>query len=239
MFCADCALNIAVAVECGFPLAHLTWCAVHVLRAISKSEIKSKFVSNENYETFYILMDFLTLRIDTTDEQQMKEESTAAYENLVTLLEQAEPTAFNYFAKQWRPHLVKWMIMHRGSNEATNNVSESHFRQIKYTVFLGKKHIRIDDFVNMIIREVFPSYLLKIRVANSRDPETRFMRVLQKEKGITEEKRFIQREKCKAILMFLFNALENEAIQPEGYISQLSLLAEIAQEEIEKKIEND
>ncbi|EAY04766.1 hypothetical protein TVAG_289080 [Trichomonas vaginalis G3] len=118
----------------------------------------------------------------------MKEESITAYENLVTLLEQEEPTAFNYFAKQWRLHLDKWMIMHPGSNEATNNVSEGHFRQIKYTFFLGKNHIRIDDFVNMIIREVFPSYLLKIRVANSRDPETRFMRVLQKAKEITDKK---------------------------------------------------
>ncbi|EAX74314.1 hypothetical protein TVAG_579450 [Trichomonas vaginalis G3] len=70
---ADCALNIARAIEDGFPLAQLSWCAVHVLRACAK--VGSYFDNPQNFENFYLAMDFLTLRADATNAEKLAEES--------------------------------------------------------------------------------------------------------------------------------------------------------------------
>lgn len=90
-FSADCALNICSAIERGFPMAHLSWCALHVLKAIEKQA--ALFKTRDNFEMFYLWMDYLTFR---ATEKDAKEQSEAVYDEILSVLEQ-EPKAKEYF----------------------------------------------------------------------------------------------------------------------------------------------
>lgn len=224
VFCADCALNIYKAIETFFPSAHVVWCAVHVLRAISRNS--DKFRETENFETFYQAMDILTLRCGNN------EEASEVYDHLLNILAE-EPEAEKYFDKQWRGYKDSWMMIYRGEGDSTNNVSESHFRQIKSQFFNGKKHQRIDDVVSTLITQAIPYYLTRMRVDNVRNDNLiaswKYIKGLFRLKPKKNEHKAIE---CVRILANILDGIKSRAIDPNIIYPTLKVLEEKVRQEI-------
>ena len=158
-FCADCAKQIYTAIETCFPLSRVIWCAVHVLRAVQRQT--SLFDSMENFESFLLLMDQLTLRNNDV------QESEQFYEELVEILEGSEPRAFEYFSNTWLKHKEKWMMCYRQDADSTNNISETHFRQLKHFYFVEERNLPIDKLFVKLVTKVTPTFVIKIAVFNN------------------------------------------------------------------------
>ncbi|EAY08567.1 hypothetical protein TVAG_190900 [Trichomonas vaginalis G3] len=229
---ADCALNIARTIEDGFPLAQLSWCAVHVLRACAK--VGSYFDNPQNFENFYLAMDFLTLRADATNAEKLAEESDETYEFWTTMLEEEEPRALKYFDKQWRRTKEHWMMLYRGEGDSTNNIAESHFHQLKQTFFLGKKNERIDDIVITLITVVIPNAIIKVQVANVLNEE-RAVRILTRAGNQIVEQRASKHDECLKLIQHILEIVESRRIEPNVLIPSLKAILNLAQRSLKEE----
>ena len=88
----------------------------------------------ENFESFLLLMDQLTLRNNDV------QESEQFYEELVEILEGSEPRAFEYFSNTWLKHKEKWMMCYRQDADSTNNILHYEATTSHNEVFFGFQH---------------------------------------------------------------------------------------------------
>lgn len=175
--------------------------------AISKNQIQEKFSSNEIFFEFYLIMDYLVFRYSDP------KESEKAYSDLIDVLSK-EPLAINYFNRQWRPYLHLWMAQYRGDGDSTNNISESHFKQLKHSFFLGKKHMCVDDFFLNIFTSVIPTFLIKVHAANN-DKRKQTVNLLQKAQEDSRYETEIIRDEVLRQLKFVCEVVEERGIEPE------------------------
>ncbi|EAX87290.1 hypothetical protein TVAG_400010 [Trichomonas vaginalis G3] len=76
----------------------------------------------------------LVFKLDAEHE----EEANAAYDQVLELLD-TDPTASQYFNRQWRYNISRWIARDRREGDATNNIAEAHFRTLKHDYFPDRK----------------------------------------------------------------------------------------------------
>jgi hypothetical protein len=73
-----------------------------------------------------------------------------------------------YMENQWYKNTMHWMACHRGEYAKTNNVAESHFKQLKYEHLACHGFFRIDDFAQKLIGDVFPDFIFNYHSSSAR-----------------------------------------------------------------------
>ncbi|EAX88073.1 hypothetical protein TVAG_470300 [Trichomonas vaginalis G3] len=212
----DCAPQIAQAIEESIPQAQILWCGVHVLRAILRKS--NKFSSQEKFEQFYNLMKDLVFKLDAEHE----EEANAAYDQVLELLD-TDPTASQYFNRQWRYNISRLIARDRREGDATNNIAEAHFRTLKHDYFPDRKNLRIDDVIIEIYTKVIPSFVIKLKI-DQNPADDRVIRIM--EKATNAEIDVKRQRKIESISMLnrLLNAVSDDSIDPTKIYPTLKVL---------------
>ncbi|EAX71860.1 hypothetical protein TVAG_370630, partial [Trichomonas vaginalis G3] len=142
----------------------------------------SEFIpEEETFETSEEVPDYLT--------QEEAADLDAVYDRILEILS-TEPKTQKYFDRQWKHHLDRWNKRYRNGGDATNNVSESHFKVLKHSYFPERRNIRLDDFVVELYTKVVTALLIKFKVQliNS-DKVVRILRKANDHEQILENKK--------------------------------------------------
>jgi len=75
----------------------------------------------------------------------------------------------NYFSSEWLTCKLMWVTAYLPSmQDRTNNIAESHFKTMKYTLLGGKKNRRMDRLIDIINNEVLLYYRVRLEASNSK-----------------------------------------------------------------------
>ncbi|EAX93996.1 hypothetical protein TVAG_356430 [Trichomonas vaginalis G3] len=176
-------------------------------------------------------MDFLTLRVDNSDPEKLANESNETYDFITSIAEEEEPRALAYFDRQWCRTKEHSMKLYRDEGDATNNVSESHFHQIKQTFVLGKKNERIDDIFITLVTVVIPNFTLKVQISNALHEE-RYVRILSRAGNQIVEQRASKFEECMNLINQIKKLLQIERVEPNVVLPSLKAVANLAERNV-------
>ncbi|EAX96698.1 hypothetical protein TVAG_102030 [Trichomonas vaginalis G3] len=202
------------AVETAIPLCQIIWCGIHVLRAVMRKA--EKFQDRSNFETFYNLMKLLVFG---SEEEEIDPDEV--YNNLEEILNE-EPAAREYFDRQWRHHLDRWMLRYRNEGDGTNNISESHFKVLKHQYFPERRNLLLDELVIELYSSVVPSFLIKLQIKGL-DSE-RNVKVIKKVTRDFEEMTQFKKVECISMLEAVQKGLKNDTLDPNIVYSTLKIL---------------
>ena len=59
------------------------------------------------------------------------------------------------------------MMCYRQDADSTNNISETHFRQLKHFYFVEERNLPIDKLFVKLVTKVTPTFVIKIAVFNN------------------------------------------------------------------------
>ncbi|EAX98343.1 hypothetical protein TVAG_177130 [Trichomonas vaginalis G3] len=173
----------------------------------------SEFIpEEETFETSEEVPEHLT--------QEEAADLDAVYDRILEILS-TEPKAQKYFDRQWRHHLDRWNKRYRNGGDATNNVSESHFKVLKHSYFPERRNIRLDDFVVELYTTVVPALLIKFKVQliNS-DKVVRILRKANDHEQILENKKV----ECLKMLEAIYSSLQQGSIDSNLVYCTLKVL---------------
>lgn len=206
-FMSDAGKNIVKAITDNFKESHLYLCILHVIRAFQRNS--DRFTNGKNYQR---CSEILWELMNSKYEEEKFNELFSEFDTILT----HEKVAADYFNLQWISHLHNICSLFRNEElPKTNNIAESHFRQLKYHYFNSHRNLRLDAVISTLLENVIPSMKLRAQMDTVLHGAIS-IGLLRKHRNIYYEKQYSEdKAHCLELIEALKEKVERDEIDPK------------------------